>query len=201
MIMSKSTSSKLGRRSALKKLLRDRRGNAAVEMAFVAPVLVVILLGLVETVDVLLVDRKVTTMTNSVADLVSRVREIDPNGLTDVYSASEAIMHPFDGDDATIEVISIVRDTNDNILVHWSASSSGTPPYAQGVAFPEQLPTGVLAANESVILARIDYSYAGPITDFFFSGYTLDNEYFAKPRRSRTVLLCDNLSLDDPSCI
>ena len=183
------------------RFLGERRGTAAVEMAFIAPILVTLLLGMVEVVDVLLVDRKVTTMTNSVADLVSRVREIDSTGLDDVFAASEAIMQPFSGANATVDVISIVRDVDNNITVHWSDSSGGTPPYAQGAVYPEALPNGVLAVNESLILAKGSYSYGGPITNFFFSAFTLDTQYYAKPRRSRTVLFCDDLSLDDPTCV
>ncbi|MFN3231531.1 MAG: TadE/TadG family type IV pilus assembly protein [Alphaproteobacteria bacterium] len=182
-------------------MAKDRRGIAAVEMAFIAPLMIIMLLGLIEAIDVLLVDRKVTTMTNAVADLVSRVREIDPDGLTDVFSASEAIMDPFSGDDATIQIVSIVRGTDNATTVHWSASSSGTAPYASGVAYPKTIPSGVLAVNESVILASVTYQYAGPITDMFVNGFNLEAEYYSKPRRSRTVLLCDDLDLADPSCI
>jgi len=187
--------------TALPAVLAERAGNAAIEMAFIAPILVTMLLGLVETVDVLLVDRKVTTMTNSAADLVSRVREIDPAGLNDVFSASEAIMNPFAGADARVDIVSIIKNTDNSVKVHWSASSTGTAPYTQGQTYPGTIPSGVLNVNESVILARVTYSYAGPITNMFFSGFNLDAEYYAKPRRSRTVLLCDNLSLAKPSCI
>ena len=178
----------------------DNRGVAALEMALVAPIMISMLLGLIETVDVLMVDRKVTTMTTSVADLVARVSEIDDQGLLDVYAASKAIMQPFSNVGSRVRVTSITRDNSNNILVHWSSSSTGTSPYTEGEPFPKSLPNGILGANESVIFAEVEYDYAGPITDFFFNAFMLENEYYSKPRRSRTVLRCDDLSAQDPVC-
>ena len=178
----------------------DKKGVAAIEMALISPILVTSLLGLIEVTDVLMAQRKVTTMTNSVADLVARVSQIDDQGLEDVYAASGAIMQPFSADGTTITITSIVRDNNNNITVHWSHKNNGTSPHAQGSDFSGTLPSGVLPVNESVILAEIEYAYEGPPTRFLVGSINMTDQYIMRPRRSRTVLRCDDLGDDNPNC-
>jgi Flp pilus assembly protein TadG len=170
-------------------------------MAFIAPVLLIMLLGMSEATDVMMVDRKVTSVTSSTADLVARVREIDSEGLNDVFSAARAIMDPYPTTGIlSIKITSLTMDTYNNVRVHWSAATSGTSAYTTGSSYSKSIPQGVLAANESVILAEIEYAYPGPHTDFIWGPTTLTAKYYAKPRRSRTVLRCNDLSLSSPYC-
>ncbi|MBI1180462.1 MAG: hypothetical protein GC201_07870 [Alphaproteobacteria bacterium] len=182
--------------------LRDRRGVAALEFALIVPVLVIMLLGTSETVDLMTVDRKVTMVTSSAADLVARVREIDTAGLSEVFSAAESIMQPYPTSDGklSIRVTSITMDSSNHKTVQWSAATAGTSTYSTGSSYSKSVPDGVLAANESVIMAEIEYDYPGPPTDFLIGGRTMKSTYYAKPRRSRTVLRCNDLTLSSPTC-
>jgi Flp pilus assembly protein TadG len=180
--------------------LRDRRGVAAIEMALIAPVMVVMVIGMAETVEAMTVDRKVTSMAATTADLVARVREIDTAGLNDVFAAARAIVQPFPTTGLSIRVTSLSRNATDQVRVHWSQATAGTTPYTKGALYTAALPTGVLGPNEYVVFAEVSYQYAGPSTEFIIQGSTMTESYFAKPRRSRSVLRCDNLALANPAC-
>ena len=202
--MLKTTAPWMTRKSRVRRMmvrwLGERRGTAAIEMALIAPILILMLVGMSETVDMMMVDQKVTTMTNTTADLVSRVREIDTKGLNDVFAATQAIIQPFPTTGLSIKLTSITKNSSNQVKVHWSAATAGTTPYTKGATFTKTLPTGVLATNEYVILAEISYAYTGPSTDFIVGPSTLTASYYSKPRRSRSVLRCDNLALAAPTC-
>jgi Flp pilus assembly protein TadG len=59
-------------RRATARLVRDKRGIAAVEFAMVAPLMLVMFFGTVEFTSGVAVKRKVSILTQSLADLVSR---------------------------------------------------------------------------------------------------------------------------------
>jgi Flp pilus assembly protein TadG len=180
---------------------RDRRGNAAIETALIVPILAMMLIGMTEAIDLMMADRKVTSVTSSTADLVARVREIDSDGLSDVFSAAQTILDPYPtAGRLSIKVTSLTMDSYNNVRVHWSAATAGTSAYTAGASYTKSVPTGVLAANESVILAEIEYLYPGPSTDFILGPKTISESYYAKPRRSRTVMRCNDLTLSSPSC-
>ena len=71
-------------------------GVAAVEFALVLPVMVALLLGMSEITQAVSIDRKLTLVSRSLADLSSRDKELTNAMLTDVFSAASVIMQPVD---------------------------------------------------------------------------------------------------------
>src|SRR3546814_14824736 len=55
-------------------ILRDERGNAAVEFAFVLPILLTLFIGVVEGTNLLRLERKVVAAAQTAADLVTQRR-------------------------------------------------------------------------------------------------------------------------------
>ena len=186
---------------SLTKLMRTKSGVAMVEFGLVAPIMVLTLLGLIEIVDLAMANRKVSNVTTSVADLVARVPSIDNQGVDDVFAAADSLLDPFEGTDLKLTITSIVADATGQAFVHWSERNVGDTPYIAGQAYTEKLPEGVLNANESLILTELEFAYGGAITSFFVDAYTMEDSYLARPRRSRTVLRCDDLNLEKPTCL
>ncbi len=56
----------------LSQFWRDARGVSAVEFALIAPVMITLLLGSVELSDVMIADRKATSVASTTADLVAQ---------------------------------------------------------------------------------------------------------------------------------
>ena len=74
----------------------ERSGVAAVEFALVLPVMTVLFFGLAEVGTAVAIDRKVTLLARSLADLSSRDNEQTTDTLKAVFAASSAIMRPYD---------------------------------------------------------------------------------------------------------
>ncbi|NNM74938.1 TadE/TadG family type IV pilus assembly protein [Enterovirga aerilata] len=70
-------------------------GVAAVEFALVLPVMVTMLLGMSEVTLAVNVDRKLTLLSRSLADLSSRVQTITTSELDDIFKASSIVLQPF----------------------------------------------------------------------------------------------------------
>ena len=78
-------------------LMKDRRGIAATEFAFIVPIMLVMFFGTVEFSSGIAVDRKVTLMARTLADLTSQSVSVANSDLTNFFSASNGIMTPYDG--------------------------------------------------------------------------------------------------------
>src|SRR6185437_12098958 len=82
-------------RRRARRLLRDKRGVAAVEFAIIVPVMLVLFFGVDEFSSVVAVDRKVTLMARTLSDLTSQNDSVSDTQLTNFFNASTAIMTPY----------------------------------------------------------------------------------------------------------
>lgn len=103
------------KKPSLRRLLRDTRGATIVEFAAVLPVLLLLYTGGCALSDMIACNRKVTTATRALADLVSRTMSPtiiynDPSSAsaTSYLSASAVVLTPYKLNNATQE-ISLLR--------------------------------------------------------------------------------------------
>lgn len=172
-------------RSIGRRFRRDRRGVSAIEFALVLPVMIVIYFGTNEISDMLMVDRKATTLASTAADLVAQDTEITDAEIADVFAATEAVMQPFDTSSVTIVISSVAADAMGVAKVQWSDGFRTAP---RAVNSTVTLPAGLLAPLESVIMAETGYTYDSATAEFLTgSGYALNDTFYLKPRRSLSV--------------
>ena len=175
-----------GFKSWLGARLRDRKGVAAVEFAFILPLLVTIYFGVVETTYAIMADRKVNSVTSTVADLVAQTKTVNQAELNDIFAAATAIMVPFEATELSIIVSSVVIDKKGNATVDWSAAApgSGTAPRS-GSSFA--LPNGLDIPNTSLIVAKVDYQYNSFLNYIITSAIPMSDTLYLRPRASDKV--------------
>jgi Flp pilus assembly protein TadG len=162
----------------------DRRGVAAIEFAFIAPVLILIYFSVAELCQAMLAQRKVAHAASAVGDLVAQVSTITPSGLTDVYNAASSIVAPFPTSPLQIRVSSVVTDANNNATVAWS-NAQGMSALAAGSSVT--LPTNLLTANQSVIVSEVKYAYTSPINYWYKNAINFDQVFYLRPRLSTSI--------------
>jgi Flp pilus assembly protein TadG len=166
--------------------LKDKKGVAAVEFAFILPLMVTLFFGVIETSNAIIADRKVTNLTSTVADLVAQTKTVNDAEIQDIFNAAAAILVPFDTAELTIVVSSIVIDGDGNATVDWSsAGPDGGTPRTAGSSMT--LPTGLNIPNTSLIVSEVNYTHRSLLQYFIKSGISLSDIFYLRPRMSDQV--------------
>lgn len=170
----------------LQALRRDVSGLSAVEFALLLPIMITMYVGAVEFSHALTIDRRVTSVASTAADLVAQVENITPTEIDDVFDASTSIMLPYNASTISIVLTSVVADASNVTTVGWSCARNGSA-HSQGSSIT--LPTGLTQALSSVIMAEVSYTYTAPVGQFLTGGINLTETFYLRPRRSLTVAL------------
>ncbi len=168
----------------LARFKRDARGVSALEFALIAPVLIAMYLGSAEMTMALTADRKVTNATTAVADLVTQDDLITNAELEDIYAAGDAILFPNDPTSLSFRITSVRMDTDGEIFVDWS-EGRGVEPHTTD-SLPD-MPDGLLAPLNSIIMVEASYPYNGPFPDESGPLMTLSDTAYLRPRLSAWV--------------
>jgi Flp pilus assembly protein TadG len=163
---------------------RDNRGVSAVEFALVLPLMLTMYLGGVEVSDAVSVNRKVTLITRSVADLTSRVQCVSSSDLTNILNAGTAIVYPYNANNITIKITSVLIDSTGKATVDWSTANTGNV-YAHGDAVT--LPVALDVASTSLIFSEVTYGYKPAIGYVITGTLTLTDQMYMRPRLSASV--------------
>jgi Flp pilus assembly protein TadG len=171
-------------------LWRDKRGMSAVEFALLAPIILLIYVGVAEIGNLLTVERRIEAVASTAADLTAQVKTVANSDLSDISDASKSILAPYDTAPLKIVLSSVVADQSNNGKVAWSYSKSGS---ARAVGSAFTLPPGTTEAKSSVIVAEVFYAFKPllgikiPGLPFNLGPSNLNRTFYARPRRSLTV--------------
>ncbi len=170
------------------RLWKNQQGLAAVEFAFILPIMISMLLGLVELSQALVQRADVTNMASTAADLIAQESTVANGDMTNVYSALSEILYPYckatvgnPCPQAQITITSLIDGgAGQNPKVAWSCTQGGT----KATAPPSPMPAGLITAGGggSVIWASITYSYSSPF-HYLLSTANWKSEFYSKPRR------------------
>ncbi|WP_310542446.1 pilus assembly protein [Phenylobacterium sp.] len=167
----------------LKSLIKDRRGAAAVEFAFVAPVMILMYYGLAELTQGMMADRRASHVAFAIADLVAQDTMINTSEMNDIFNVGKAIIAPFPTTGLSMRVTSIRKDSNGAIQVMWSKGYGSMG----AVTTVASVPANLIANNESVILAESSYVYNSATQQALPNALTFTQKYYLKPRKTAQV--------------
>lgn len=169
---------------AISRFRRDEAGVSAIEFALVAPVLIALYLGSVQLTLALTADRKVTAAASAIGDLIAQDDVVTDGELDDIIAAGHAILEPFTETGFDLRITSVRMNSNSEVYVDWS-DARGLTPHPPGAQL--DLPDGLLAPNNSVILVEVEYLYETPFRELEFGIMTLKDSVYLRPRRSLWV--------------
>jgi Flp pilus assembly protein TadG len=206
--MSRIPASKLVSRAlALARSYRaDKKGVAAIEFAFIVPIMLVMFIGAVELSQAIAVDRRVTQAASSIADLAARKEtSITQLEITDILRIGGYIIAPYNQAPLQVVVRNISSSSTDatSTKQSWQCtfSAAGTNPTPVCTCMNEtySIPPGLVSTTDSVVVAEVNYTYTPLVFDYFLnrtlssgSGgpgtYTLSETIFMKPRGQAAML-------------
>ncbi len=170
----------------MRRLWRSTSGLSGIEFAFIAPLLVAMLLGTVDICNALICRERVINLASSVSGLVAMTSSVSSTDISNAYSAGNAIMYPFSSTNITIVISSITYSaTTQQDTVAWSRSQNGTP-LTQGSVVT--VPAGVIATMDgaSTILVSVSYDYTPPFASFI-ANIPIADQFYSRPRESLSV--------------
>ena len=171
-------------RRQIRRLLRDKRGISAVEFAMLLPLMVTLYLGGVEVSQAIAIDRKVTLLARSLADLVSQASSISNSDSSNILAATAAIVAPYSDSKLKITVSSVKIDNNGVAKVCWSDTKNGT---ARAIGSTVTVPAALNTVNSSLIWAESEYAYTPAIGYVITGTMNLKDQIYMRPRLSDTV--------------
>lgn len=178
------------RKTAARRFAECRSGLAAVEFAFIAPIMILLFFGVIEGSSAYSTSRKVLLSANTLADLVAQESSITKSSLEDLFVGMEDIIDSRDID-ITFRVVSVVLDAaTDEVKVHWSFDSTGAAPYPAGSVYTGDIDKAVLNDTASLIVAETSYDYASPISQKVIGALTMNETATRWPRLSSKVQYC-----------
>jgi Flp pilus assembly protein TadG len=157
---------------------RNAKGSAATEFAFVAPVLLLLLLATVEVGRAISIDRHFTMATATAGDLVAREEFLGETSteagktLEQMMKSIEHIMQPYDVSDLKMAIFSVRASTTDasNTRVEWVYPHNGADGPAK--CAPYTLPAGLIGKGGSTIVVESSYIFK-PVFGDFVPGSTM----------------------------
>ena len=174
----------------------NRDGAAAMEFAFIVPILLVAYLGTLELSEGIEVNKKLGRVASMVGDLVTQEQELTKAELKEIVRIGNSILLPYDADTATITItaIKISDEASPKATVAWSYSFDGTnetKPHT--VDDPVTVPARLLIRDSFLVRAEAEIDYHP------FIVWTVDKEgSTAKIPMKETYFLSPRI--DDTTC-
>jgi Flp pilus assembly protein TadG len=197
-------------RNLVRRCRADKRGVAAIEFAFILPIMFFMFIGAVELSQAITVDRRVTQSASSVADLAARKEtSISLAEIGDIMKIGGYIFSPYSQSPLQVVVRNVTSSSTNATLTKqsWQCTFSGVganpAPVCSCMNTTYVLPSNLVSTNDSVVVAEATYTYTPLIFDYFLkrflasgSGgpgtYTLSETIFMKPRGQAAMLLQEN---------
>jgi len=176
-------------RRGLRRLIGDREGVSLIEFAFMAPVLVSLLIGSFEIARFVLLNQKLNRLASNSSDLVTRSETMSEAELVNIFAAGEYITSPFRMNNNGVVIISSVMnpgpDDTTPPVVNWQQRSDILVSFASEVGVedgPAVLPAGLtLRAGQDIIISEVIYDFE-PVMFGDMTDKTLYHVSFHRPR-------------------
>ncbi|MEZ2328152.1 TadE/TadG family type IV pilus assembly protein [Mesorhizobium sp. RCC_202] len=180
---------------------RDRRGVAAIEFAFIVPVLLVMYFITMEASQAIETSKKVSRIGSMVADLVTQQQTVVKADLEAMMKIGTSTLQPYNRSSPTIIItgIQITDETSPRVLVAWSRKLVGTTYSADAAANTiTTVPATLRIRNTFLVRVESDLGYKPMITwsasnaqtlglTSVFNNISMSETYYLRPRRSPTI--------------
>lgn len=162
----------------------DTRGVSAVEFAMILPLMLSLYIGSIEVSNGVATSRKLGATARTLADLVSQSTTVTNADMTNIFSASSAVMTPYPETTLTAVVTAVNIDANGVAKVAWS---DGKNTAARSVNSAVTLPAALAVPNTQLIWSELKYTYTPAIGYVVTGNINLSEQSFVRPRQGNAV--------------
>jgi Flp pilus assembly protein TadG len=176
-------------------LLRDdTRGVSAVEFAMILPLMFLMFFGMLDVSNGFAVDRKVSQISQGMADLASRYTTLAETDVSNFFIIADAMLTPYDKTQLKATISQVYIDPSSKTAkVVWSRGDQKKD-VGTVVSVPTNLivkdANGNYVANQYLILGEANYTYV-PTIGWVVpkGGLTLSDAMYTRPRQTSCVVM------------
>lgn len=204
--MSKNTIKKVLKEQSLKacilvdKFRKEAEGVAAVEFAFLAPLMLLMYLGTLEVSNAVSANRKLSRSAYTVGDLITQFTSsnscMSKTQMDNIVAVADKIMYPYTHNmEITLTGISVASGVNN---VEWSEAYNGGTAHSKNSVYTD-LPSEISTSDGFIVAAKIKMDYkpffgftefsSDGVLSFDSSAIPMKEELFLRPR------ILDNLDV------
>jgi Flp pilus assembly protein TadG len=181
---------------------RDRRGVAAIEFAFIAPLLLAMYFVTMEVSQGIETSKKVSRIGSMVADLVAQQQNVTPASLKAIMQIGQATLQPYSRSEPTIIIteIEITGDTPPTAKVSWSRRLvKGQDSAGEAKETETTVPDALKIPGTHIVRVQSSLEYKPVIAwaaesderplglSSAFSNISMSETYYLRPRMSTSV--------------
>jgi Flp pilus assembly protein TadG len=153
-------------KKSFKKFHKADEGIAAIETAFVLPLMVLLYFGLVDVTGLISFNRKITAAANLTSDLVGQRRtSILKAEIDDIYNATAMIMAPTPMSDVRVEVYGF-RNVGGTVTQIWTTSNGQGPACSSASAMLPASMLPLMQAGNDLIVTRTCMNFTPYVAAF-----------------------------------
>lgn len=143
----------------LKRFKDEVEGVAAIEFAFIAPLMLVMYVGTMEISNAVSANRKLSRVSSTVGDLLTQSECYTQSTLDDIVKVAEDIMYPYDNT-LSIQLNGVLTESGVS-EVQWSRAWGLMTPLADGTEYV--VPDKIKIDGNFLVAAKITMSYTPAI--------------------------------------
>jgi len=172
-------------KTLVKRVIKNKDGVAAIEFAFVAPVMIALYIGLAEVSLLISADRNVSHAASVTGDLATQEENLNQSEVEDIFNATLAVLgtNYANSQRVSIDMISFEVDSSGN------AQEVGYAKLGTGFTTkfdPAGTSTTLLNQTSGLVVTRIKYEYHSPSRTYVKTP-TLSETFMLKPRKSKSI--------------
>jgi len=173
-------------KSFINRFRSEEDGIVLTEIALSMPLYLILLAGIFEVGNYLILHMKVQHTVVTIADLVTRDEEISESVMSDIFQVVPHIISPYPAGADSVTIVTAVSQTKDiPTTVFWQRKGGGTFPATS--EFGEEgdaaiLPAGLTMRDNETILATEVYYKFEPLIFPFIPSTTVRRVSFFRPR-------------------
>lgn len=171
--------------------IKNKDGIAAIEFAFIAPVMLFMYFGMAEVATAISVDRQISHSANVAGDLATQSETVSVDEMSEIMTATMMTMGiPSNKQSKVkIEISSYARASDNSIIQKGRATLNGPFPTTFDAS---KLDDRILSSTSGIVVARVIYSYEPLKLRYMKSDFDLKETFMLKPRKSANVDIEDN---------
>lgn len=137
----------------------EAKGVAAIEFAFIAPLMLIMYVGTMEVSNAVSANRKLSRVSSTVGDLLTQATCYTDAKIQDIIKVTDDIMYPYDN--VVAIQLNSVKIENDIAKVEWSRGFNGAVPLSPGTVY--DVPAKIKINGNYLLAAKIEMGYSPAI--------------------------------------